>query len=129
MKELAFRLHRADDLKQSIVSHLGENDTAVVLSAVGCLSKVRIRLAKAEEQLERNEDYEIISLTGTISKGKAHLHIGLSDDKGMCIGGHLLDGSIVNTTCEVVLGILEEYDSSRQYDENTGYDEISFERR
>ncbi|MDO4197540.1 MAG: DNA-binding protein [Erysipelotrichaceae bacterium] len=129
VKELAFRLKRGDDLKKGIVSHLSENDTAVILSAVGCLSHLKIRLAKALDYLDTEEDYEIISMIGTVSKGNAHLHIGVSDDKGNCVGGHLMDGCIINTTCEVVLGILEEYDSCREFDEETGYDEISFIRR
>ena len=126
MKELAFRLRRGDDLKVEIINHCKDVDTAVILSAVGCVKHVKIRLAKAVDYLEKDDDYEIISLTGTVSKGKAHLHIGLSDDAGNCIGGHLLEGTIINTTCELVLGVLEEYESKREFDEETGYDEIVF---
>ena len=129
MKELAFRLKKSDDLRKSIEEkclqlHI---DTAIVLSGVGCLYKTRIRLAKAIDYFEDTNDYEIVSLTGTISKGNAHIHISLSDDKGNCIGGHLEEGCLINTTGEIVLGILEEYNSTREYDENTGYDEIIFQ--
>jgi len=131
MKELAFRLRKNADLKQSLEQSVQQQeiDTAVVLSAVGCLSKVKIRLAGAQSYLEKQEDYEIVSLMGTLSKGKAHLHISLSDDKGNCIGGHLDYGCLINTTCEVVLGLLEEYESVRQMDESTGYKEIVFTRK
>lgn len=129
MKELAFRLTRGQDLKKGILEHCENINTAVLLSAVGSLSHLKIRLAKATQYLEKDDDYEIISMTGTLSNGKAHLHIGVSDDKGNCLGGHLMEGSIVNTTCEVVLGVLEEYESERVFDENTGYDEISFVKK
>ena len=131
MRELAFRLKKGDDLRSSIEQTCIDNniDTAVILSGVGCLYKVRIRLAKAVDHLEKEDDYEIVSLTGTISNGKAHVHIGLADDKGVCIGGHLEKGCLVNTTCELVLGVLEEYASSRSFDEDTGYDEIVFTKR
>ena len=131
MKELAFRLKKGDDLKASIEEKcrkLGIN-TAVVLSGVGCLYHTKIRLAKAIDYLENDEDYEICSLTGTVSNGNCHIHISLSDEKGNCIGGHLEKGCLINTTCELVLGILEEYESVREFDENTGYDEIIFNRK
>ena len=131
MKEVAIRLTKGADLKENIEKICLEKhiDTAVVLSGVGCLSEVKIRLAKAVNYLEKAEDYEIVSLNGTISKGTAHIHIALSDESGAVIGGHLQSGCIVNTTCELVLGVLEEYESHREFDENTGYDEIVFERK
>ena len=131
MREFALRLRKGDDLRASIEKACIENgfDTVIVLSGVGCLYEVRIRLAKALAYLENKEDYEIVSLTGTVSKGSAHIHISLSDDTGKTIGGHLEKGCLVNTTCELVLGVLEEYVSDRVYDEGTGYDEIVFSEK
>ena len=73
MKEIAFRLENGDDLKSCIEKRCREAsiDTAVVLSGVGSLKKVKIRLAKALNYHEDEEDHEIVSLTGTVSKGKA----------------------------------------------------------
>lgn len=131
MKEYAIRLKKGDDLKNEISKVCLDNnfDTAIVLSAVGCVDKVKIRLAKAINYLEVDEDFEIVSLTGTISKGKCHLHISLADEIGNVIGGHLSEGTIINTTCELVLGILEKYESKREFDDSTGYDEIVFRRK
>ena len=130
MREFALRLTKGDDLRASIEKACIDNgfDTAIVLSGVGCLYEIRVRLAKALGYMENKEDYEIVSLTGTISKGNAHIHISLSDDSGKTIGGHLEKGCLVNTTCELVLGILEEYRSDRLFDETTGYNEIIFEK-
>ena len=130
MKEVAVRLTKGEDLKKRIQSLCVEAgaDTAVILSGVGCLYHARIRLANASKYLEEERDYEIISLTGTVSKGYAHIHIGLADEEGNAIGGHLCEGCLVNTTCELVLGILEEYRSDRSFDEATGYNEIAFEK-
>ena len=128
MKEYAFRLKKGADLKDSIEKICLENgfDTVVVLSSVGCIDKLNIRLAKAIDNLVTEKDYEILSLNGTISKGQAHLHLSVGDEKGNAFGGHLNKGCIINTTCELVLGVLEDYKSSRPFDENTGYDEIEF---
>lgn len=131
MKEYAIRLKKNSDLKEEIERICIENsiDTAVVLSAVGCVSKVHIRLAKALEELEVEDGFEIVSLMGTISKGKAHLHVSFSDDIGNVFGGHLKSGCLVETTCELVLGILEEYTSERLDDVDTGYDEIVLRKK
>ncbi len=131
MRELSCRLKRGSDLKETIEKICIDNnvDTAVILSGVGCLYQVRIRLAKAEGFLEDRNDYEIVSLNGTVSKGQAHIHIALSDETGKTVGGHLSEGCLVNTTCELVMGVLEEYSSERQYDQETGYDEICFVRK
>jgi len=131
MRELSCRLKRGSDLKETIEKICIDNnvDTAVILSGVGCLYQVRIRLAKAEGFLEDRNDYEIVSLNGTVSKGQAHIHIALSDETGKTIGGHLSEGCLVNTTCELVMGVLKEYSSERQYDQETGYDEICFVRK
>lgn len=128
MKELAFRLQKGDDLKKSLMD-ASKDFSSIVLSGVGCLDHLKLRLAKAKDYLEVNDDFEIVSLTGTISNGKAHIHGSFSDVKGNVYGGHLCEGCIINTTCEVVLGILEEYETERVFDEKTGYDEIVFRRK
>lgn len=131
MKEFATRLKRGDDLLTKIEELASNNNinTAVILSAVGSVLKVKLRLAKAIDYLEVEEDFEIVSLTGTVSCGKAHLHISLSDEIGNVIGGHLCKGTIINTTCELVLGILEEYESIRNFDDLTGFNEIEFRKK
>lgn len=135
MKEYAVRLKKGADLKKSIEDISKENNfnTVVVLSGVGSVSQIKIRLAKAlsnvQNFIEVNEDFEIVSLTGTVSCGKAHLHIALSDEIGDVIGGHLCEGTIINTTCELVLGILEEYESKREFDEESGFNEIVFGKK
>ncbi len=131
MKELAIRLTKGQDLRATIEKICLDNsiNTAVVLSGVGSVYEAYIRLADASDYLSRKQELEIVSLTGTISKAKAHLHISLSDEKGSVIGGHLEKGCLINTTCELVLGVLEEYESDRLFDENTGYKEIVFNRK
>ena len=128
MKELAFRLEKGDDLRASIEERC-KDCTAIVLSGVGCVYEARLRMAKAESYYEKKDDFEIVSLTGTVSHGNAHIHMSMSNEKGKTKGGHLEYGCLINTTCEIVMGVLEEYDSVREFDENTGYDEIRFIKR
>lgn len=126
MKSHAFRLIKGQDLKQSIQNYCIENQisAAVVLSLVGCVDQAELRMASGKVIKNWKQDFEIVSCTGTISSGKAHLHVIFSDVDAVCYGGHLQEGCIVNTTCEVVLGELENYQFTREFDESTGYNEI-----
>jgi len=127
MKELCLRLTKGEDLKLKL-EELGKDKNLVVLSAVGSLTNAKLRMAKAIDYKQLDEDLEIVSLIGTVCKDGAHLHGTFSDVEGKVIGGHVCEGCIINTTCELVLGILEEYELNRKYDEKTGFNEIVFRR-
>ncbi len=126
MKPYVFRLTKGTDLRKGIEEYLKEHEilNGSVLSGVGCLSKVKIRLAKAKDYYEKTDDYEIVSLSGTSSLDGVHLHLSCSDSDGRTIGGHLCYGSIVNTTAEIVYLSLDEYELHRKFDPTTGYDEL-----
>ena len=51
--------------------------------------------------------------------------ISLSDENLATIGGHLKDNCLVNVTAEIVLGEFEDYEFGREFDENTGYKELT----
>lgn len=120
-----FRLERGTDLKKFLEDYAIENHiSGVVLSCVGCLSKLNIRLADSVTILEREEAFEIVSITGTLSEDGVHLHISVSDSKGNVFGGHLKNGCIVNTTAEVCLLEFEDIKLNREFDDNTGYEEL-----
>lgn len=124
-----FRLHRGDDLKNSILEFCRMNNIngGIMACAVGCCSKVRFRLAGADDFYEDERDYEIVSITGTISKDGVHIHISFADNTGKVVGGHLTEGCIINTTCEVSIIKSDKYKLSREYDEETCYKELVIE--
>lgn len=126
MKEHVFRLKENEDLKQSILAYCEIHHilAATIVCAVGCIKKIHLRKAKAIEEYIKEEDYEIVSCIGTIANNKAHIHISVSDESMHTIGGHLMDGTIVNTTAEIVLLELTDYQLDRVYDESTGYGEL-----
>jgi predicted DNA-binding protein with PD1-like motif len=76
-----------------------------------------------------DEPMEIVSLAGTLSPEGLHLHIALARRDGQCVGGHLLDGCLVHTTAEIVLGELTDLAFRRPPDAETGYHELSVGRR
>ena len=126
MNKLVVRLHHCDLLKESILKLCVDNDikAGVIVSSVGSLVKARIRNAGATEIKEINRDLEIISLNGTLSNKRIHLHICVSDSNLNMYGGHLEDGCIVNSTCELVILELDEYEFDKEYDSETGYNEL-----
>ena len=70
---------------------------------------------------------EIVSLNGTVSAARCHLHIALSREDLTTLGGHLMEGTVVNTTCELVLLELDGWRCGVEQDAETGYDEIVFQ--
>ena len=126
MKKLIVRLHHGDFLKESILKLCVDNDikAGVVASSVGSLVKARIRNVGATEIKEINRDLEIISLNGTVSNKRIHLHICVSDSDLNTYGGHLEDGCVINSTCELVILELDGYEFDKEYDNETGYNEL-----
>lgn len=135
----AFRLQPGDDLVTSLtdaatgaIDASPEAGSAFILSAVGSLSDVSLRLAtasngrtdSASDMKRIRENVEVVSLVGTFTPiGQKHLHISVSNGKGETFGGHLVAG-VVFTTLEVVLGTISNVSFSREHDERTGYTEL-----
>lgn len=123
------RLHRGDDLMLSIkaVCQQKKISAGVVLSAVGCISEGRIRDASGVTIRNITDHWEIVSLNGTVSEARCHLHIALSREDLSTIGGHLCPGCIINTTCELVIAELPGIRFGVEHDPETGYDELIFQ--
>ena len=129
MKTVCRRLHRGDDLLLSIrtLCEREKIDAAVVLSAVGCVSRAVLRDAGGVNLRSVDEPCEIVSLNGTVSEQRCHLHIALSREDLSTLGGHLCPGCIVNTTCELVIAELPGVRFGVEQDGETGYGELIFE--
>ena len=123
------RLRRGDDLMLSIKHLCKEKHIAagVVLSAVGCVSEGRVRDASGVTIREIHDHCEIVSLNGTVSEKRCHLHIALSKEDLSTVGGHLCPGCIINTTCELVIAELPGVRFGVEEDPETGYDELIFQ--
>ena len=131
MKCHCIRLRRGEDLMLSIKEICKEKKIAagVVLSAVGCISEGRVRDASGVTIRDITEHCEIVSLNGTVSEARCHLHISLSREDLSTIGGHLVSGCIVNTTCELVIAELPGIQFGVEEDSETGYDELIFQEK
>ena len=132
MAYCAFRLHPGEDLYNAVTATATANGPAshAVVTCVGSLTACKIRLAGATATDQKVSElvgpFEIVSLVGTIAGDRAHLHISVADKTGAVFGGHLMPGSIVETTAEVVLVNLRPAGivMTREPDAATGFREL-----
>jgi predicted DNA-binding protein with PD1-like motif len=129
MKTHSLRLSPGQDLKAALDGLVSAKKwpAACILSAVGSLSSTALRYADAENAEILEGPFEIIALSGTLSRDGSHLHILVSDSEGESKGGHLKEGSVVRTTAEIVIGILPGWKFTREIDPETGYLELRSE--
>ena len=123
----ALRLKPGDDLRQQLLAFVAAHhiEAGAVLTCVGSLVDVSLRLANQEEATHHHGHFEIVSLVGTLSaNGGGHLHLAVADSTGRTLGGHLLDGCRVYTTAELVLGALPALQFQREKDPTYGYNEL-----
>jgi predicted DNA-binding protein with PD1-like motif len=127
MKTHVFRLRRGSDLLKALQEYARTRRIAAgtVVSGVGCVTRARVRDASGVTVRELNEPLEIVSLMGTLSAARTHLHIALAREDLTVLGGHLMEGCIVNTTAEVVLLELYGVRFGAEWDGETGYDELA----
>lgn len=127
MKIHCIRLKPGQDLKKSLAEYATEHKirAAALITCVGSLSVINLRMAGAKKKLRLEEKHEIVSMVGTLAKSGLHLHLSVSDMEGRVTGGHVLDGNIVNTTAEIVFGELKGFEFRREQDQETGYEELA----
>ena len=127
----ALRLHPGDDLKQALVAYARAKHlrAGFVATCVGSLRETRLRFADQHDATAIAGKMEIVSLVGTVAEGSAHLHLSVADGQGRAFGGHLVDGCIVYTTAEIVLGELPALRFERRPDPVTTYSELTIEPR
>ena len=108
-------------------------NNGVILSAIGSLRQVRFCDVEPLPDRKCGVGYgKILALDETVELTGAggvicsdadnninlHIHISMSDKNGKAYGGHLVEGSIVLMTADIVLGEIEGISMLREYDED-----------
>ena len=124
-------LEPGQDLRKEIDAFVKAQqiEAASILSAVGSLTQVTVRYANKDNPAVLKGHFEVVALSGTTSLFGSHLHIAVADGDGKATGGHLVDGSIVYTTMEIVLGVYPRLSFRRKLDPASGYKELDVEAR
>ena len=120
------RLHPGDDIMPVLKQFIAEKniEAGCILSAVGSLKQYHIRFANQPEGHKAQGHFEVVSLSGLLSVHGNHVHLSVSDSTGRTIGGHLLDGNLVYTTLELVIGEDPAHVYQRETDSTFGYKEL-----
>lgn len=126
MKTLPLRLAPGDDLRAALADAVAGAgaEAAFVLAGIGSLREAQLRFAGRDALHHAVGDLEILTLSGTLGAGGAHLHASLADADGRVLGGHVAPGCIVRTTAEVLLALLDDVRFTREPDAATGYAEL-----
>ena len=126
MKTYALRLSPGADLKAELdaFAQIHNLKAACILTCVGSLRKAVLRYANQENSTTLVDKFEIVSLTGTFSIHGSHYHISIANGTGHTIGAHLLEGCLIYTTAEIVIGELSQMNFLREIDNQTGYEEL-----
>ncbi len=137
MKIHTFRVTPGNDLKLEIEKYVATNDikAGFIMTCVGGVRCAVLRSADVASGRPSKQDilkftgdndnnFEIVSLSGTVGTAGLHLHMAIADAKGVCFGGHLKEGTIVHPTAEVVIGEDEDVVYVREMDEETGFAEL-----
>ncbi len=127
MNVIALRLQPQQDLKVELdrLVQLHSWEAACVITCVGSLTQAVLRLANQPDQTVYPGHFEIVSLTGVMSMHGSHYHMAIADSTGQTWGGHMLQGCLIYTTAEIVIGVLPHLRFCREYDAATGYPELS----
>lgn len=127
----ALRLAPGDDLISGLRKAQRESGAQAmsVISCAGSLTAVTIRHANQSDGTHYHGHFEITSLTGTIDPQHQHLHLTIADENGRTYGGHLLAGSAVYTTAEIVVLLLTDIRFSREPCPQSGFDELTISKR
>jgi uncharacterized protein len=127
----AFRLKPGQDVKKEIEAYVQQHkiEAGWIMTCVGSVTQYHLRFANQPQGTKANGHFEIVSLNGTVSVNGCHLHMSVSDSTGTTIGGHLLDGNIVYTTAEIVIGEGKQLVFTREKDGTTEWEELQVKKK
>ncbi len=127
----ALRLRPGQDLRVELgrFARAKKLQAAFVASCAGSCTRTAIRYANQPGASVREGHFEIVSLTGTLAADGMHVHASFADSTGATFGGHLMDGSIVYTTAEIVIGEISGAEFGRETDPTYGWKELAVRRR
>jgi hypothetical protein len=125
------RLLPGQDLRQQLQAyvHQYQLQAAFVVTCCGSLTRYHLRFADQAVGQAAEGHFEIVSLTGTLSIHGMHLHMSVADEQGRTTGGHLLEGNLIYTTAEIVLGESEQHVFIREKDGSTAWEELQIRKR
>ena len=127
------RIDRGEEILEQLKAiALKEDIRLAQVSALGAVGDFTVGVFyTAEKEYHANRftgDWEIVSLTGSITRMKgeyyAHLHMSAGGTDGAVVGGHL-NRATVSATCEMFITVLDGA-VERRFDETVGLNLFEF---
>ncbi len=127
------RIDRGEEILEQLKAiALKEDIRLAQVSALGAVGDFTVGVFyTAEKEYHANRftgDWEIVSLTGSITRIKgeyyAHLHMSAGGTDGAVVGGHL-NRATVSATCEMFITVLDGA-VERRFDETVGLNLFEF---
>ena len=132
-KTIIARIDRGEEVLTQLKNiALKEEIKLASVRALGATDDFTVGVFKVDEKKyyanHFTGDFEIVSLTGTIStmNGEyyAHLHMSAGDEQGRVFGGHLNE-ALISATCEMVIEVIDGQ-VDRVRDESVGLNLFHF---
>ena len=133
-KTIIARIDRGEEVLAQLKNiALKEEIKLASVRALGATDDFTVGVFKVDEKKyyanHFTGDFEIVSLTGTIStmNGEyyAHLHMSAGDEQGRVFGGHLNE-AIISATCEMVVEVIDGQ-VDRAFSEEVGLNLFKFD--
>lgn len=125
MHTMPIRLSPGADVRETFERLAQEAGHAgFLVSGIGSLHAAVLRFADQACAVTIDGPMEIVSISGSLTRDGAHLHMAVSDRDGRVWGGHVGYGNIVRTTLEALVVTLPDWSLGREHDPRTGYPEL-----
>ena len=120
------RLPPGADLRRSLDTHTFPDGSCsgFVVAGLGILMNPKLRFAVASEETTISGPVELMTISGSLSKDGAHVHVAVANAQGQLFAGHLCYGSVVRTTVELLLAPVPGFELHRTHDTATGFKEL-----
>jgi len=100
-----YKLSSGSDVLDSLNNlNFNLNATSFIISAVGDLSVVSFKCPLSERPIILQKKLEIINLSGYLTTKHSHIHISVSDENCTVFGGHLLSGTCILKSLDILIG-------------------------
>lgn len=113
-QSIVVRMDKGEEILEQVKAvSLAEQIKLAGISALGAVNSFTVGVFKTGEKKYYSNsfegDFEIVSLTGTVSTMDgafySHLHMSAGDCEGKVYGGHL-NCAVVSATCEMVITVI-----------------------
>ena len=106
MEHFFYKLVSGVDVHETLIKlQTQHNSSFFLISAVGDLSGVSFKCPFNEKPTIIKKKLEIITLNGYLTATGSHVHISVSDENCSVFGGHLLSGTTVLKSLDILIGV------------------------